>query len=402
MSVKLSRQCASHLVGAMYKCSNFPQNLYDAPSICGGEIKTFLTALVTTVLTKGQQAAIKQLAGFVQEPNFNANSCERRCYHYYRQAANNLYSQCSNQLTTYKATYPFLAGIETFNQFRFQGCNTNATGSNCYVKFATMQSGPKSPINVFNYNCKYGFDAFGIPDSTILAAIYDKFSKNLGGCCLASAMQVSQQNQLNTSNLVVWPPCLLSYFQSRGVALNELCSNNSIATQTTIQMTLTVSGVTETNHLLNTTYSPYNKTQILTLMGTLSGVLVKINSSFAGQPYNFNQNYPFQVMVTSGTVNGAGTSATYGLQFTVQNLNAHSAAYLVGVLKSPTMSAILSQQVFKAAATLALTNAAVPYILTEANGVIPEATNAGSGGLRQGAWWLSMAGVFMAMMFAMW
>lgn len=378
MSVKIAHQCASHLVGAMYQCGNYPNNLYDAPSICADQLKSFLTTLLTTFFVGGKTAAIKLLSAFLQDPNFEYATCGTRCYNYYAQAANSLYLQCSPELQALNKTYPFVYGVATFNQFRMQNCNTNSTGNNCYVNFVRMQNEAKNaavPVNTFNYQCKNyiaGLEAF---DSYVMDQIYQKFSHYLGGCCFSTALQLSQQNQMNTSNLIVWPPCLLTYFQSRGVKLQTLCADHSMASQTTIPVAMHVRGVSLPT--LNVTFSPYEKSSILVLMGTITGVLVKLNPAFGLQPYNFNVDYPFQVMVTNGTVSADGTSADFGLLFTVQNLDATQATTLLSTLKSALFQAYMAAQLHATTVTVTSVDASEPYILAPASGLIAPRDNAG-------------------------
>lgn len=395
MSVKLSHQCARYIVGGLYLCSNYPQNLYNAPSICASEIKDFFLTLLGAFFTGGKEAAIKLLSAFLENPNFESATCGRKCYNYYAQAANTMYLQCADELQTMNKTYPFLSGIQQFNQFRMQGCNTNGTHNiesettdtssphNCYKSFVRMQSDSKngSPkVDTFNFKCYNYLPDFGpFADPFVMDGIYKKFNSYLGGCCFSSALQMSQQNQLNASNLVVWPPCLLTYFQSRGVKLQQLCSEQSIATQTTISLKMAVSGVPYPYPLLNTTFSPFAKSSVVNLMGAITTVLVKVNPAFQKQPYNFNPNYPFQVMITNGTVNPSGTQATYGLLFTVQNLNTIQAQTLTTTLLSTQFAGALATQVFHTSSptgvTVTLADPSNAYILNQALGVLPPKTN---------------------------
>lgn len=369
MSTVMNHQCARYLVGALYQCSELPSNIYQAPSICQADYISFISIL-KPAQNGNPQTTITALTRFLKNYAFPTNTCPRRCYQYYRQAALDFYSSCGTELKTYATTYPLVYAFGNFQDFRMQGCNTNSLNGNCYQNFANLTSAPPvlPGLNIMKFDCKkYLGDSTGF-DAIVQAGICTQFKQKLGGCCAATAIQLAQQNQISApAKITLFPPCLLGFFQSSScnITLNELCTNHSIAPQAIITAHLYVAQ--NAVHLPNA----FNNVSVLTTMGIISGTIASVNPAFAVAPYNFNKDYPFQVMMT-GTNRTVGPYHVYPLQITMQNLNEQQLNTLAATLNSTKFAGYLSSaQAFGGNAAIHLASPAESLSLTPASLMYP-------------------------------
>lgn len=243
----------------------------------------------------------------------------------------------------------------------------NSAKLNCFQTFQTLVSKSSGSVNLFDFTCNYynlnNSDYNVIPamnNTQLLAKLCYGFS--FLGCCASSGITMFSSNQMNTSNLVIFPPCLLSYLTEHcpQVPLNNLCQNGSIASQSIIQGSIYL-----TKSKWNIAKYPnfYNKNMVLQTQALISYILDGI-FNLNVEPYNFQTLYPFQIMIvdykyynqthalTQNTPNpvyypiGEDYTLSTGVNFTyqinVQNLNSSQLIYLNTILSSPKFTGALT------------------------------------------------------------
>jgi len=115
----LNQICAQYVLGALFHCPIFPNNLFNAPYICVTEF----ASLASEIQGPNPIASLSALfKGFVYG-NFTSN-CHENCYQQYITRANNFYAQCSTgiQAAPLKTSYPVASTLSNFDQFRNQSC----------------------------------------------------------------------------------------------------------------------------------------------------------------------------------------------------------------------------------------------------------------------------------------
>ena len=151
--------------------------------MCGAQYQSFLSILAPAQAGQGPEV-IANLTTFLSN-NFSSLSCGRRCYQQYQEAGNALYESCSAQLAPLNATYPLVTALGLFQPFRSQACGIDGsqgsvTSINCFEALQAQLS-KASPVDIFTFDCNYGFQAFGVSNAAVLGGICATF-KGLGGC----------------------------------------------------------------------------------------------------------------------------------------------------------------------------------------------------------------------------
>jgi len=189
----LSKICAKHLLGFFYSCSDFPApiELYDAPSVCIGELLSLLPASLaqgvqtvhSTMSPSGEVEAVEAEApisnssvggafdGFTPsytliksylKSNYTEN-CKRRCFQTYLDQANDFYGTCDEELAVFinktadgkvtNTNYPLVYIMEPYQEFKNQICAKDTNGSNCFNKIQGFLPDPANPpiVDVFKY-----------------------------------------------------------------------------------------------------------------------------------------------------------------------------------------------------------------------------------------------------------
>lgn len=395
--------CTQYYLGYTYSCPTFypPDQVYDAPSVCLQEWVGFVR---TATGISDPDGTFQQT--YLGNPNWTTNSCGRNCYQEYQERSNKFYLTCAQEIATYpNATteIPLLTLLNTYQEFRNQACGKNDFGDNCYVSINSVVSSSStstSTVNPLNFECNYA----GLTDTwnqqlySSNAQVFQQFCANFGslGCCAASGINLVQQNQLNFTNPIIFPPCLLQYLNDgcSSVDLLDFCNNGSIANQTTLTGTFTIPKVT-TGQLPFP--DVYDKTSVQQLQGVITNAFASLG--FGVQPYKFIPNYPYQVLIigydylnasgnsltpTNGSVyyppqgdyNNA-TSGVFTYQLVVQNLNESLASDLAAAQLNPQLAGAVSGaytggQALVTATSLAgpITEKAIPLDVSSASNLM--------------------------------
>eukprot|EP00981_Chlorochromonas_danica_P000196 scaffold50_cov162-Ochromonas_danica.AAC.14 len=144
-------------------------------------------------------------------------------------------------------------------------------------------------VSPFNMNCNY----YNAPtyNKQVLAGMCATFKKM--GCCAASGVQIVIGNQMNSSALVVLPPCLHNFLaaQCPAISMSKPCTTGAITTQSVIRGYIILPR--SAGRFINV----YDKANLVTAQGVISTVLTTFNAALKKQPYNINPTYPFQVSI---------------------------------------------------------------------------------------------------------
>jgi len=257
----LSKICAQYILGFLYNCPVFPapSELFNAPSVCIGELAALLPPSIVGLLpvkseapvdadgsTSTAQSSMEHMlktmgdseeteghqvgAGIADSLTFTnirkylasdfTENCNRRCFQKYIGQATDFYQTCSVELlpfvnrTNNKNTeYPIPYLLEGFEDFRNQVCAQTQNGTNC---FSTVQQFLPSPdkkpdINIFRYDCQW------FPENDFNTLVFDGICTQLKdvGCCFGNQVAMYAQSQTNQSAnkhhdaIHMFQPCLL-------------------------------------------------------------------------------------------------------------------------------------------------------------------------------------------------
>lgn len=267
----LSKVCTQYVLGFLYNCPVFPSpsELFNAPSVCLGELKALLPPDITALLpvrseapvdTDGQlssQSSIQHVlrangdsedteghnlgAGIADSLTFSnvrkylasdfAENCGRRCFQKYIAQSTDFYAMCTNELLQFtdysdnsNSEYPIPYILSSYEEFRNQVCVMDHNGTNCFStvqQFLPDPTGQKEPadVDIFKYDCKW-FD-----ENDFNALVFDGICTQLQdvGCCFGNQVAMLAQSQTNQSAntdkyaISMFQPCLLRN-------LNATCS----------------------------------------------------------------------------------------------------------------------------------------------------------------------------------
>lgn len=314
--IHMTKTCAEYLVGNIFSCSDYPSpdDFYDAPSICANEIAQAIVPIISN------PNPVSSLTTFLYD-DFGNKTCGRNCWQNFQRASLSLYGDktCLAELNTYNTTYKFMSGMATFQPFRNQACSNVGGKINCFASITSlMNGGAASPdLNVLTPTCEY-FPQGDVYDpeiealnSLVKSTLCQKFSQFQ--CCAATSLDLIYGNQVNSTDLKIFPPCLLSYFENQcpTLSLTNYCVNGSMASQTFTRLKFSIVKA-EAGQLFP---AVYNTNSLLYFNAALSTLFTKFN--FGVQPYNFNPNYPFQVKIYDFMYynNGVPLTPTNGSMF---------------------------------------------------------------------------------------
>ena len=260
----LSKICTQYILGFLYECPIYPapSELFNAPSVCIGEIAALLppglvNGLIPTKKVSGSEAPVNTDgefsndlyeadededdednapmlgAGIADSLTFTnirkylasdfSENCGRRCFQSYIEKANVFYGSCSSELRQFvnmtdnsNTNYPVPYLLETYQDFRNQVCTSNVNGSNCFSQFQKFLPDPTGntpppDVDIFKYDCNF-FDDNGIND-IVFQGICEGLEEV--GCCFGNQVAMLSQSQTNQSAnkvhtaIKMFQPCLL-------------------------------------------------------------------------------------------------------------------------------------------------------------------------------------------------